>query len=425
MFPIIFERIFFCETSLRGEQEIMKKKIIAFGLIASMILGGAQMAGATTISEAESKKSEAQSNLDSVTSQITDIEAQQAELQTQIDELDASLVQILVDIETTKDDIETTTVRLSQAQTELAEARATEEEQLNSMKERIRYMYENGDVNFLTALIESDSFAQVLDKLETYSSVYNYDRTLLTEYQDTKQQVEDLVNEVAGEEADLEELELTLEDQQQELEEEKEQKNNEMADFDSKLAEAEDLASQYRDTITEMNSRIEELQAAQAAAEAAQAAEAEAGSSSSGGGSSTGGGSSESAAVDTGSSNVSYSSTGQSVADYACQFIGNPYVWGGTSLTNGCDCSGFVMSVYAQFGVSLPHSSESLRYVGTGVSVSNMMPGDIVCYSGHVGIYVGGGTIVNASNSAPYPAGGIKYTSATYRTILAVRRIFT
>ncbi len=425
MFPIIFERIFFCETSLRGEQEIMKKKIIAFGLIASMILGGAQMAGATTISEAESKKSEAQSNLDSVTSQITDIEAQQAELQTQIDELDATLVQILVDIETTKDDIETTTVRLSQAQTELAEARATEEEQLNSMKERIRYMYENGDVNFLTALIESDSFAQVLDKLETYSSVYNYDRTLLTEYQDTKQQVEDLVNEVAGEEADLEELELTLEDQQQELEEEKKQKNNEMADFDSKLAEAEDLASQYRDTITEMNSRIEELQAAQAAAEAAQAAEAEAGSSSSGGGSSTGGGSSESAAVDTGSSNVSYSSTGQSVADYACQFIGNPYVWGGTSLTNGCDCSGFVMSVYANFGVSLPHSSESLRYVGTGVSVSNMMPGDIVCYSGHVGIYVGGGTIVNASNSAPYPAGGIKYTSATYRTILAVRRIFT
>ncbi len=425
MFPIIFERIFFCETSLRGEQEIMKKKIIAFGLIASMILGGAQMAGATTISEAESKKSEAQSNLDSVTSQITDIEAQQAELQTQIDELDASLVQILVDIETTKDDIETTTVRLSQAQTELAEARATEEEQLNSMKERIRYMYENGDVNFLTALIESDSFAQVLDKLETYSSVYNYDRTLLTEYQDTKQQVEDLVNEVAGEEADLEELELTLEDQQQELEEEKKQKNNEMADFDSKLAEAEDLASQYRDTITEMNSRIEELQAAQAAAEAAQAAEAEAGGSSSGSGSSSGGGSSESAAVDTGSSNVSYSSTGQSVADYACQFIGNPYVWGGTSLTNGCDCSGFVMSVYAQFGVSLPHSSESLRYVGTGVSVSNMMPGDIVCYSGHVGIYVGGGTIVNASNSAPYPAGGIKYTSATYRTILAVRRIFT
>ncbi len=425
MFPIIFERIFFCETSLRGEQEIMKKKIIAFGLIASMILGGAQMAGATTISEAESKKSEAQSNLDSVTSQITDIEAQQAELQTQIDELDATLVQILVDIETTKDDIETTTVRLSQAQTELAEARATEEEQLNSMKERIRYMYENGDVNFLTALIESDSFAQVLDKLETYSSVYNYDRTLLTEYQDTKQQVEDLVNEVAGEEADLEELELTLEDQQQELEEEKEQKNNEMADFDSKLAEAEDLASQYRDTITEMNSRIEELQAAQAAAEAAQAAEAEAGGSSSGSGSSSGGGSSESAAVDTGSSNVSYSSTGQSVADYACQFIGNPYVWGGTSLTNGCDCSGFVMSVYAQFGVSLPHSSESLRYVGTGVSVSNMMPGDIVCYSGHVGIYVGGGTIVNASNSAPYPAGGIKYTSATYRTILAVRRIFT
>lgn len=112
--------------------------------------------------------------------------------------------------------------------------------------------------------------------------------------------------------------------------------------------------------------------------------------------------------------------SGQAVADYACQFIGNPYVYGGTSLTNGADCSGFVMSVYAAFGISLPHSSSGMRSVGYEVSQDAMQPGDIVCYSGHVGIYVGNGTIVNASTEAT----GIKYTNAFYRSIITVRRIF-
>ncbi|MGI6006610.1 MAG: NlpC/P60 family protein [Ruminococcus sp.] len=120
------------------------------------------------------------------------------------------------------------------------------------------------------------------------------------------------------------------------------------------------------------------------------------------------------------SSDVSYSGRGQAVADYACQFVGNPYVWGGTSLTNGADCSGFIMSVYANFGVSLPHSSSAMRSCGVGVSYSEAQPGDIICYSGHVAIYLGGGSIVHASNERD----GIKVSgNAAYRTILAVRRV--
>ncbi len=124
------------------------------------------------------------------------------------------------------------------------------------------------------------------------------------------------------------------------------------------------------------------------------------------------------------SSSKSYSapsgSNGSAVANYAVQFVGNPYVYGGTSLTNGADCSGFVMSVYRQFGVSLPHSSSALRSSGYGVSQGEMQPGDIVCYSGHVGIYIGNGQIVHASNARD----GIKISTAYYRSILAVRRIF-
>ncbi len=115
------------------------------------------------------------------------------------------------------------------------------------------------------------------------------------------------------------------------------------------------------------------------------------------------------------------SEEGQAVANYALQFVGNPYVYGGTSLTNGADCSGFVMSVYAHFGVGLPHSSAADRSVGSTVgSISEAQPGDIICYSGHVGIYIGNGQIVHASTSRT----GIVVSSATYRSILSIRRIF-
>ena len=125
-------------------------------------------------------------------------------------------------------------------------------------------------------------------------------------------------------------------------------------------------------------------------------------------------------AAETTSAAAAVSSHGESVADFAVQFVGNPYVYGGTSLTNGADCSGFVMSVYKNFGVSLPHSSSADRNVGTDVGgLENAQPGDIVCYTGHVGIYIGDGQIVYASTAST----GIKISEADYRTPVAVRRV--
>lgn len=112
-------------------------------------------------------------------------------------------------------------------------------------------------------------------------------------------------------------------------------------------------------------------------------------------------------------------SNGQAIVDYACQFIGNPYVWGGTSLTDGADCSGFVQSVFAHFGISLPRTTYDQINAGVEVSYDQAMPGDLICYDGHIGIYIGNGQIINAQN----PEQGIGISPATYTTILSVRRI--
>ena len=187
------------------------------------------------------------------------------------------------------------------------------------------------------------------------------------------------------------------------------------------------LSTKYNlaETVAEANARLAQEEAMrQAAAEAQMKQFLKAAASAQTNKSSSSKSSSSSSSSRSSGSGRSYSSPsgagGSAVAAYASQFIGNPYVYGGSSLTNGTDCSGFVMSVYAQFGVSLPHSSWSQQNCGYSVGTGDMQPGDIVCYGSHVGIYVGDGQIVHASNERD----GIKVSNANYRSIADVRRIY-
>lgn len=407
---------------MHRKKHMWKMRLVAAGLVAILGISCFQSASASALSKAKNKKSEAQTALDNANADIENIQSQQQELQSQIDALDADLVNIIMNLDILEGELSDKQTELDNVTAQLAQAQEDEQNQYDAMKKRIVYMYENGDDSYIEALVGATDFSDLLNRLEYAQQIYDYDRNLLTQYQETVQQVADLKSQVETEKAELEEVQQSYQEQQASYESMIAEKQSQMSDFDTQLASAQSLAAQYKATVDEQNEIIRQEQAAAAAAAAQNnnkgnnTTTANNNNSSNTGGDSTTGGSTGGGGLNP---PFSTSVSGSDVVSYACQFIGNPYVWGGESLTNGADCSGFIKSVYANFGISLPHSSVALQRAGSEVSYENAQPGDIVCYAGHVAIYMGGGQIVHASS----PSTGIKTGSATYRSIISVRRV--
>ena len=440
----------------------MRKKLVrlfAILIAFSMMVLVVEPVRATTISdlekekqelekqkeEAQNKQKEESDKLNSVSGRIDSIQGDADAVAEEIDEADAALVETLASVEIIEEELSDKEEEIKVTTAEYEKAKEKEEEQYEAMKLRIRFMYEKGDSTYLQLLLESQNFSEAVNKAEYITQLYDYDRRMLEEYEAAKEECENLKNRLEEEKAELEAQQHELQEEQKNLETLLSEKQKIYDNYEVQIAQARQEAAIYKANIKKQTEEIRNLEAASkkkdSEIEAAKKAEEEArkaqeealrrqaeeaagqsGESGSSSGSSSSGGSSSGSGSSGYASASSYAgsgSKGQQIASYACQFIGNPYVPGGTSLTDGADCSGFVWRVYKDFGYSVPRTSYGCRSAGTEVSYADAQPGDIVCYAGHVGLYIGNGQLVHASTQKT----GIKITNATYKEILTIRRI--
>ncbi|MCM1387925.1 MAG: NlpC/P60 family protein [Bacillus sp. (in: Bacteria)] len=373
---------------------------------------------ATTISELQKEKKENEAQLNSINKEISGYKGAQADIGEEIEELDAEIVSLLTDINLIKEAIANKEEEIEVTQADYEAAVAVKDEQYESMKIRIKFMYEQGEISYLQLFTESFDVSDMVNKAEYVEKLYEYDRKLLEEYQITVEQVAALQDKLEEEKSELQTSQYELEDEQAYVEEVLAQKKEEYENYNVMLAKAKQEAAVYTTKIKQETAQIKKLEEEEAKRKAEEEARRKAEEEARLAAQNSGGSGSSSSSQNTVTASGG-SAKGRDIANFALQYVGYPYRAGGTSLTEGADCSGFVWAVYKSFGYSLPRSSYAQSGAGTGVSYSEAQPGDIIYYGGHVGIYIGNGRIVHASTERT----GIKTESATYRSIITVRRI--
>lgn len=366
--------------------------------------------------DAEKKKSQAEQDLKDKKNEINGLKDQQQITADDIKNKSAKLDEILAAQKKLQTDITSKQAEIEQNQKDLAAAQEKQQEQYDAMKKRIQFMYENSaEDNIWTAIIESNGITDMLNRIEYVSDVYDSDRALMDSYQAAVEQVKEIGTKLDNDMNELTAMQDDYEKQQADVEAAIVALENQKEQYASQIAQAQQQAENYQNIITAQGKIIQEQEAA------ARANSSSSSSSYDGGGAGKGGSIAGDYAAGGGKNpGASTGVSGSSVVSYAMQFVGNPYVWGGNSLTNGVDCSGFVHEVYAHFGISTPRYSKAFKSVGQAVSFDNIQPGDVVVYPGHVAIYAGGGVIVEAQSTK---AGITANRSVQCHTILAIRRL--
>ena len=450
----------------------MKKRIVCLTL--AILMCGSQVVSVMADRESDLREEQAWTSqqLDATYARMSALWDQKQQLESQIESLNSDLVNVMVSIQTLESDIASKEAEIEKTQGDLTKAQNAKDKQYGAMKKRIQYLYEKGGNNaWFQMMLNADNLADLLTRAEYTQQMYEQDRESLQKYARTIEEVQKLEDQYEQEKADFETMKEEYEAQQSNLQYQLDVTRANSADCENEIAYAQQQATEYANLLEQQQAEIEQLEAERIAAEeeARRQAEAEAAAAAAAqeaaqngdnssedvqydedgnvvSGSSDGSSdyeydeygnvidtdntvdynseaSSSDSSADSSSDSSSASSSsgsGSSVVSYATQFVGNPYVWGGTSLTSGADCSGFVQSVYANFGVSLPRTSYEQQNAGYEVSYADAQPGDLICYGGHVAIYMGNGQIVHASNSRDV----IKVSdNAAYRTITSVRRL--
>lgn len=394
------------------------KKFISCILVAAVTLGATHFAMEDSITAQATTEKDIQKNIDDLNKEIddlnesiSDMEEQQEILEEEMADLNAEIINTLTSISMKEDElaeketqIEDKQVDIDATSKEYEEAKAQEEARYKDMVIRLRKMYEKGDTSGLELLLSGNGLGGMLNHMDNVESIYEYDRIKMEQYETAKNEALDLWNQLESEKQELETAKSNLETDKANLEAQKTELNSLLTkmqvksdNYEAELKKAKQEASVAKAKLQQEQEKLRKLQSSNNAANGNYQTD-------------------YNATIDA----AQGSALGKQIAKYACQFVGNPYVAGGTSLTNGADCSGFTYRVYADFGYSLPRTSTEQRSVGKEVSYSDAQPGDLICYSGHVAIYIGGGKIVHASTQKT----GIKVSNnAQYRPILSVRRI--
>ena len=454
----------------------LQKKIIAAALAAAVTLAGVGVTSVYTVSGQSIKdhqdlKDKAEQDLKDINEQIDQNQADQDNLSDKIDQNEQKaddleteiatyqkkqrkleskiatkteeLAGVVQKLEGLATDIENKQNEISIATDDLEAAQDRLDEEYASMKVRIQYMYENStEDSFWTAILDSKGLLDMLNRVEYIADVYESDRMLMQQYQDTVQEVENLNIKLATEMEELLALEQQAQEEQNsietrlaELEEDRKELNDTVAylekkqaklentlatlekqqkDYETQLARLTTTKSNLESTISKEAEIIRKLEAA--------AARQNANSYEGGGtGKENSFGSAAYLTDDSYNPDPATNVSGNDIVKFAEQYVGNPYRWGGNSLTQGADCSGFVRLGFQHFGIDTPRYSQSFKTVGQPVSFNNMKPGDVVVYDGHVAIYKGNGLIVEAQSTK---AGITNNRKVTCHKITAIRRIY-